>query len=128
MASLKIEIDELPQGVVARLIGEASIDEADELDRNLRLLAASKPALAVLDLAQLSYIASMGIGALVALRNDLSQSAGRVVLAAPRPLVLDTFKHAGLLRVFPVYPTIEDALRAGQPPVDATGTGAGLPK
>jgi anti-anti-sigma factor len=127
VANLKIEIEQHPQAVIAHLSGEAGVDEADELDRNLRLLTAAKPALAVLDMAGVSYIASMGIGALVKFRNELSHSGGRVVFAALRPLVLDTFKHAGLLRVFQAYPTIEDALRSAQPPADAPAQ-PGIPK
>lgn len=128
MANLKIDIEQKPQAVVAHLTGEAGIDEADELDRTLRLLTAAKPALVVLDLAGMSYIASMGIGALVKFRNEIAHAGGRVVLAAMRPLVLDTFKHAGLLRVFQTYPTVDDAVRSA--PLPSTGAAAqtGLPK
>jgi anti-sigma B factor antagonist len=119
VANLKVEIEQQPHAVVAHLIGEAGMDEADDLDRSLRLLTAAKPALAVLDLAGMSYIASMGIGALVRFRNDISHAGGHVVFAALRPLVLDTFKHAGLLRVFQVFPTVEDAIRLGSVPAQA---------
>lgn len=128
MANLKIDIEQKPQGVVARLTGEAGVDEADELDRSLRLLTAAKPALAVLDLAGMSYIASMGIGALVKFRNEISHAGGRVVLAALRPLVLDTFKHAGLLRVFQAYPTVDDAIRSAPVPSAGSAAQTGLPK
>ena len=128
MANLKIEIEQTPRAVVAHLAGEAGVDEADELDRSLRLLTANKPALAVLDMAGISYIASMGIGALVKFRNEIAHTGGRVVFAALRPLVLDTFKHAGLLRVFPVYPTVDEAIRASQPPLNAPAASTGLPK
>jgi anti-sigma B factor antagonist len=126
--SLKIEIQQKPQAVVAQLIGEAGVDEAEELDRTLRLLTAAKPALAVLDMAGLSYIASMGIGALVKFRGEISHAGGRVVFANLRPLVLDTFKHAGLLRVFPVHATVDDAIRASQAPTDAPATSTGIQK
>jgi anti-anti-sigma factor len=128
VANLKIEVEQKPQAVVARLVGEAGIDEADELDRSLRLLSAAKPALVVLDLSGMSYIASMGIGALVKFRNEISHGGGRVVLAALRPLVLDTFKHAGLLRVFQAYPTVDDATRSSQAPVTPPTTQPGIQK
>lgn len=128
MAMLKIEIEQLPQAVVAQLVGEAGMDEADELDRNLRLLSAARPALVVLDLSGISYIASMGIGALVKFRNEVSHAGGRVVLAALRPLVLDTFKLAGLLRVFPNFPTVDEAIRVSQIPVDSAAGQTGIHK
>jgi anti-sigma B factor antagonist len=128
VANLQIEVEQKPQAVVARLTGEAGIDEADELDRSLRLLSAAKPALVVLDMAGMSYIASMGIGALVKFRNEIVHAGGRVVLAALRPLVLDTFKHAGLLRVFQAYPTVEDAIRSAQPPAGTIAFPTSAPK
>ena len=79
--ALKIEIEQKPQAVVAKLSGEAGVDEADELDRSLRLLTAAKPALAILDMAGLSYIASMGIGALVKFRNEIAHAGGQVAFA-----------------------------------------------
>jgi anti-anti-sigma factor len=103
-------MEQKPQAVIAHLAGEAGVDEADELSRALRMLSATKPSLAVLDLAGISYIASMGIGALVRFRNDVAQSGGRVVIAAARPLVYDTLRHAGLQRVFPMFQTIDEAL------------------
>ncbi|HTL28345.1 MAG TPA: STAS domain-containing protein [Tepidisphaeraceae bacterium] len=112
MANLKVEIEQKPQAVIAKLDGEAGVDEADELSRNLRLLTAAKPAVAILDLGGLSYIASMGIGALVRFRNDLTQAGGRVLIANCRPLVFDTFRHAGLQRVFQIFPTVDEALAA----------------
>jgi anti-anti-sigma factor len=79
-------------------------------------------------MAGVSYIASMGIGALVKFRNEIANAGGRVVFAALRPLVLDTFRHAGLLRVFPTYPTIDDAIRSSQPPTEAPAPHSGVPK
>jgi anti-anti-sigma factor len=128
VADLKIDIEQKPQAVVAHLAGEAGVDEADELDRNLRLLGAAKPALVILDMAGVNYIASMGIGALVKFRNEIAHAGGRVVFTSLRPLVLDTFKHAGLLRVFQTYPTVEDALRSAQPPTDAPSSTGIAPK
>jgi anti-anti-sigma regulatory factor len=70
----------------------------------------------------------MGIGALVKFRNELSHSGGRVVFAALRPLVLDTFRHAGLLRIFAAYPTVQEAIASSQAPVNAPPTSPVAPK
>jgi anti-sigma B factor antagonist len=113
LGKLNIQIEQRPTAAVIKLSGEAGQEEADLLDRQLRSVLERKPALAVLDLSGLTYIASLGIGPLVSFRNEMTRAGHRVVITAPPSLVLDTIRRASLQRVFGIYSTIEEAL--GEP-------------
>src|SRR4051812_40625113 len=103
MAAIDVQVDQTPRGLVVRVIGEAGVDEIDELDRELHLLTALQPKFVVLDLSQVPYVSSMGIGSLLRFRNDIAQSGGRVVIAAAQKIVADTLKMGNIDRVLPMF-------------------------
>src|SRR5439155_6535182 len=99
-----------PRGVIAKFIGEAGMDQAPELERQMRILAQLPPGLLVLDLSELSSISSVGLGVLIRFRNEIEGKGGKIKLAALRPQVMDTFKFAKLDRIFEIHPTTDAAL------------------
>ena len=116
MATAKIDVqaDQTPRGLVVRVVGRAEADAVDELDRELHLLTALKPKLVVLDLSGVPFVGSMGIGSLVRFRNAVVDEGGKVALAALQRDVANSFRTAGLGKVFPIHATVEEALD-GQP-------------
>ena len=112
MGKLNIRATDAPQGSIIKIEGEASVDEADELDRHLQALAGLDKKLYVLDLSGLTYAASLAIGCLLRFRNQVNSAGGRVALAQVQPLVAESFRHAQLHRVFTMFDTIDQALAA----------------
>src|SRR5438477_414737 len=105
VANVNVQADQTPRGLVARLSGEAGVDQVEELDRELHLLTVLRQKLVVLDLSAVPYVSSMAMGSLIRFRNEIAQQGGRVVLAALQKNVNDSLRLANLERVLPIYPT-----------------------
>ncbi len=63
----------------------------------------------VVSLANVEYIDSSGLGALVGGLKRVSERNGRLVLVGARPQVRKVFEITGLERVFPIYRTESEA-------------------
>ena len=66
----------------------------------------------VLDLEALPYIDSSGIGSVVNALRQANKAGGSVKLVNPSTFVAKTFKMVGILSLFSVYESAEDALAA----------------
>jgi anti-sigma B factor antagonist len=64
----------------------------------------------VLQLAEVSYVDSGGLGALVRLAGTLRAHRGDIKLCQVSPFVLNVLKATNLLGVFPIYSTEQEAL------------------
>jgi anti-sigma B factor antagonist len=110
LGKLNIQIEERATAAIVKLSGEAGQEEADELEKQLKGVLSGKSALAVLDLSDLTYIASLGIGPLVSFRNEMTRAGRKVVITAPPSMIRDTLRRASLQRIFGIYSTLEEAL------------------
>jgi anti-anti-sigma factor len=111
MNPLSVEVVERPPAVVLRLKGEARNDlSVLEAERN-RVLAL-RPAIVVLDMADLTFCASTGMRSIFFLRQSLGRVGSITRLAAMQPDVLDSFKRAALLPLLQVFTTVDEALAA----------------
>lgn len=109
---LKVDISTEGAAHVVRLTGSASIEESEELRATLdQLVSASAPNL-VLDLSALTYITSVGIGALVAAHHRTRKLSGRVVMVNPTPAIQRLLTLTRIDRLIDVFPNTEDALAA----------------
>jgi len=92
---------------VVEVRGEVDVHSAGKLrDQLIAVIDSGKPSV-VVDLNQLQFIDSTGLGALVAALNH-ARSAGvsfRLVCGADRMLKL--FRITGLHEVFEIHPTVE---------------------
>src|SRR5207253_8842193 len=98
-----------PGGFVVRLSGDADGEQVDELDRQLRLISNVNPKQIVLDLTRLNFISSAGMGLLVRVHQALKENGGKLVLAAPRPLVRDAIRRAALQKLFEIRDAVEES-------------------
>ena len=64
----------------------------------------------VLDMGDLDFIMSGGLGAIVAAHIRISRHGGQIRIAAARDHVLDMLERTALTRLFPVYASVEQAL------------------
>ncbi len=115
MNSIKVDITQLPAGLVATLVGDGGITNVGPLELAFTRILAMKPALVVLDMAQFNFISSLGMGSFVALRRGVVMNGGTVKMAAVHPLVLDALKRARLDLLFEFYPTVEAAMGTAAP-------------
>jgi anti-sigma B factor antagonist len=69
----------------------------------------------VVDLAQVSFLDSSGLGVLVTAHKRARTTDGELRIAACRPEVATIFQITALDRAFCIYPTVADALTAPHP-------------
>ena len=109
--ALTVSLTDLAHGVVVRLEGSASFNHLDRLQLALVRLVARRTPLVVLDLSELTFIASLAMGILVTFRRDLERWGGRVRIAGARPEIYEALQAAGLTEVFEFCTTVEEAAR-----------------
>ncbi len=96
---------------VVALRGELSLEDAPDIaSRLLATVAACGPSI-IVDLADLESICDSGLGVLVRVSKWIRACGGGVALAAPQQQVRTLLDVTGLIDVFPVYPTVDQAVR-----------------
>ena len=114
MAELEVTVSRSGDNIVARFVGQALIDQIEEFERQLRLMAQLAPATFVFDFSALRAISSMGLGALIRFRNEVAPAGSRLKLAAPSADVWSALRNARFEHVFEITRTVEEAV--GSPP------------
>src|SRR5712672_762140 len=98
---------------VVAVAGEVDIATVARLRERLFELAASGRPL-VVDLDQVSFIDSAGLGALVGTANRATAHGGSVYAACDRPKIRELFRLAGLDCRIPLARTLDEALAAAR--------------
>jgi anti-sigma B factor antagonist len=99
VAVVQIPVDELD----ASNAGELKRDIAPVLEANTRL---------VIDLSRLRFIDSSGLGAMLSCLRQLSAKNGDLKLCGMSRQVRATFELVRMHRIFDIFPTCEEAVRA----------------
>jgi anti-sigma B factor antagonist len=68
----------------------------------------------IVDLTRVDFLDSTGLGALIGGQRRAKEFGGEVRLVAQEGQILRLLRITGLLKVFAVYPTLEDAAGDGQ--------------
>jgi anti-sigma B factor antagonist len=97
--------------VLVRLAGELDLYNAHLVREALLGTLRDSPARIVVDLSEVTFIDSTGLGVLIEARSKLGDSA-RFLLAAPGLEARRALAITGLDRHFAVHDTVEDALAA----------------
>ena len=84
---------------------------ATSFKEGIRLLARDAPGQVVLDLKQVDFIDSTGLGALMAVPR-VFDPATRLALAALTPPVAEVFRLTQTDAMFRLFPSVEEALTA----------------
>ena len=104
--------------VVAALDGELDVVDADSVMAVLAAVVARDPRV-IVDLAALEFIDCCALGGLRRVRAQAREAGGDLLLAAPRGPVRRILVLTGLVNVFSVYASVEDAVRIARPVVTA---------
>lgn len=113
MTSLAFE-DEIRNDVhVLHARGRLTLGEGAAVLRDtIRTLVAGGSVRIVLDLAQISYVDSAGIGELVSAYTSITSQGGRLALAALQKRVIELLQITKLLTVFEVFDSVDQATAA----------------
>ncbi len=108
---MKLNVDRREGGkVVISLQGQVDADTSPQLRDLLEEVASEGPQIVVVDLADVDFMDSSGLSALVTGFKGLSEEGAEFVLTRPRPQALKALKLTQLDHVFPILDSVEEAL------------------
>jgi len=96
------------QGVVLELQGEVDVASSGQLRERLRTVARTGATRILVDLADVTFIDSIAMAAIVGAQRRLPPD-GRLALVAHHPYVLLVLEAVGLQHVVHVFPTRAEA-------------------
>jgi anti-sigma B factor antagonist len=97
---------------VVSVHGEVDVSSAPEVQRELDAVIEAGARTVVVDLSDVSFLDSTGLGALVAARAAATASGGSVAVVCDQGRLLKLFTITGLDGAFDIHPTVDEALRS----------------
>lgn len=109
---MELNIEERSDGVTrAALAGRMDIEGAQSVEMRMNVLSGLKRRL-VIDLSEVTFMASMGLRALMICARQQGALGGHVALAGPQPGVAKVLDESGIGDLIGVYPTVDAAAAA----------------
>ena len=108
--SLKLEVEESDQAIIVRLRGSVTISDAEDLQQRLEELIAKQPSTVVLDLSEMDFICSSGLGAIIVGYLKSRHHKGKFYLANAQPAVRELLETTRLTKLFAIYSSVAEAL------------------
>ena len=115
-SGLQVESKKTGKAVVVAIRGDAGMAFVGQLQQELSRVLEGKPELVVLDLTDLTFISSMGMGTLVSFRSGVGKVGGSVKLAALKPVLAEAFRRARLTEMFELFDSVDAALGKSSKP------------
>jgi anti-sigma B factor antagonist len=109
--SLEIVVRTVGPWSVMNLEGRIDAASAHAFDDSLRKLLASGGSRILFNCADLRYISSVGISIFIEGAKLASASGGYLSFAAMNPHVRNVFEMVGFVGLFPIYSSVDEALR-----------------
>jgi anti-sigma B factor antagonist len=109
MLSVELRIGDVDGQAVVALRGESNPADTPSVASHLIAAVAACGPSVIVDLAGLEGIGYSGLSVLLRIRKWTRQSGGDLPLAAPQQPVRQILEATGLIDVFSVYPSVEEA-------------------
>lgn len=110
---MKIDSKTLGHSIIKiNLSGRMDILGVQAIDMKFTALTAAPKAPVLVDMSEVSFLASLGVRTLLSSAKDLSKRGGHMVLYKPQPTVLDVLKSMGVSSLIPVYDDLDAAMNA----------------
>ncbi|MCF7987708.1 MAG: STAS domain-containing protein [Methylovulum sp.] len=91
------------------LSGRMDILGAQAIDMKFTALTSTKKASILVDMSEVSFLASLGMRTLLSSAKALSNRGGCLVLYKPQANVLDVLDTSGVSKLIPVFDDFEEA-------------------
>jgi anti-anti-sigma factor len=111
---MQVAIDDSGSIATVKLTGKLDFSGAGAIEMPLATLSGAKTGL-VIDLSEVTFIASIGIRHLVSANRAMARRGGRVVLLNPSDMVLDVLETAGVLDLLKIARSEGEARAAVAP-------------
>ena len=93
-----------------RLAGKLDVEGSGEIERELQELTADADRSAIVDMAGVTYLASLGIRLLFTCAKSLAESGKRMVVLNPQPMVQETLMTSGTVNFIPIAGNLDEAV------------------
>ena len=110
MNSLKINTTQIDNYVVIRLRGSADMTAANQMNKQMQQLIKEEKFNLIVDLSDLGFICSMGLGSLISIHNKCNQNQGCFCLVNPQKTLNKVFQTTQLNHLFDIYDSVETAI------------------
>ena len=108
--NLNIELQRTPDGFhLVRCAGELRSEHGPLLLDQVQSLVAEPGAVVIIDLSQLRWLDSSGLGHLISLGTRARLSEARLILVGPTPFVAGVLEMTQLDRWFEIVPDLDEA-------------------
>lgn len=95
---------------VIKLAGEVDMSHSPSVHQTLVEVLENRPARLIIDLTEVTYMDSSGVGTLVDALRRVRVSGGKLCLVAVAPRVLSVLQITKLDQFFEMHQTLEEAL------------------
>jgi anti-sigma B factor antagonist len=114
---MELKVLERDDGVThVALIGSLDIQGLHKIDMQFHCQTAAKRQPAIVDMSQVDFISSLGMGMLISCGQSLQRHVKvRMVLLKPQPMVETALKTARLDLVLPIVHDLDEALQLARP-------------
>lgn len=109
MSNVIASISQDPEGTVVALTGEIDLHQAPGFHQKLVDLCAQKPVRMIVEMSQVTYIDSSGVGSLVEIFRRLNKERRKLILVAPSARVSSVLEITRLDQFFTIVATLEQA-------------------
>lgn len=107
---MRVEIDDLPSGIrQITLIGRLDVEGVSAIDDRFSFIVTTDTAPVLVDMAQVDFIASIGMRMLLMNAKALNRRGGKLVLYRPPLLVGEALATAGIDMLIPVHDDFDAA-------------------
>jgi len=110
---MKMTLEQADDAVVRiTLDGRLDMQGTQEIDQRLAFATSTKALRLAVDLSRVTFLASIGIRALVAAAKVQAARGGRMAIVNPEPMVRKVLETAGIDQLIPLYDNFESASSA----------------
>jgi anti-sigma B factor antagonist len=88
---------------VIKSSGKIAIEESQRFRQQIKGIAETKPSVLVIDLKDVTFLDSIGLGVLVSALNMMKSMGSRLILLAPSEAVRLTLEISNMAKVFQIY-------------------------
>ncbi len=112
--NLSVSTEDMAGHRVVSVRGEVDVYSAPTLRKSVQEAMDEHCCDLIVDLSDIAFIDSTGLGVLVAGQNRAGELGGKLSLVCAQERVLKLFRITGLDEVFAIYPTRDEALSGGR--------------
>nr|WP_046529076.1 STAS domain-containing protein [Cellulomonas sp. FA1] len=107
---VRVTAEDVGARTVVHVAGEIDVSSADRLRERVAALVAEQRTDLVIDLTEVTFMDSTGLGLLVGTLKRVRTAGGRLVLVVDSERLLKVFRITGLVQVFTIRETLAEAL------------------